>query len=315
MGTADADFLAVFNACESPKDALRAAQEAGLSSEALGRLLYEQGDKVSVGLLGACLGHHSELGTRLADSYPQNFADFAGMDVVAAIRLYLWRFRLPGEAAQIDRILTGFARAFFARNSPAPRGDPPGGLRGAWDEGARGWYVRQPAASSGGACCAHCGTLGGGEVGEVQPCGGCGLVHFCRRCRKLASRRGHAVVGALGYGRACVAAWREAGGLPSDSEVAFRKLDGETVTVGEGEGLWERTSPFQSEDSVMVLAFSIIMLTTNLHSASVKSKMQKHEFIRQNCEINDGGNFPGDFLVQIYDSIKAEELKVMRTAG
>lgn len=312
MRTAAPDFLTVFNACESPRDAFRAAQEAGLSPEALGRLLYGQGDQVSVGLLGACLGHHGELGAQLADSYPRNFADFAGMDLVAAIRLYLWRFRLPGEAAQIDRILTGFARAFFARNPPAP--SPPSG-RGASYEGARGWYVRQPAAGSGGACCAHCGTLGGGEAGEVQPCGGCGLVHFCRRCRKFASHRGHAVVGALGYGRACVAARREAEGLPPDSEVAFRRLDGEAVTVGKGESLWERTSPFKSEDSVMVLAFSIIMLTTNLHSASVKSKMQKHEFIWQNREINDGGNFPGDFLAQIYDNIKAEELKVMRTAG
>lgn len=314
MGTAAPDFLAVFNACESPKDALRAAQEAGLSADALGRLLYEQGDKVSVGLLGACLGHHGELGAWLAGSYPRNFAEFAGMDVVAAIRLYLWRFRLPGEAAQIDRILTGFACAFFARSPPAPRGSPCGG-NSAWDARARGWYVRQPAAGPGGPCCAHCGALGGGEVGEVLPCTGCGLVCFCRRCRKLASRRGHAVAGALGYGRACVAARRAAEGLPSDAEIAFRRLDGEAVTVGKGESTWERTSPFQSEDSVMVLAFSIIMLTTNLHSANVKSKMQQHEFIRQNRDINDGGNFPGDFLAQIYDNIKAEELKVMRTAG
>merc|ERR1711920_694246 len=64
-----------------------------------------------------------------------------------------------------------------------------------------------------------------------------------------------------------------------------------------------------------VLAYSIVMLTTNLHSSKVKSKMEKHQFIKQNAGVNGGSNFPGDFLSQIYDDIRQEELKVMRPLG
>ena len=62
----------------------------------------------------------------------------------------------------------------------------------------------------------------------------------------------------------------------------------------------------------MVLAYAIIMLTTNLHSSNVKEKMKKHEFIAQNRDVNGGSNFPGDFLAKIYDDVQKEELKVMR---
>lgn len=55
------------------------------------------------------------------------------------------------------------------------------------------------------------------------------------------------------------------------------------------------------------------MLTTNLHNPSVpgKDKMTRAEFIQQNKGVNDGSNFPGDFLSFIYDDIQAQELKVM----
>ena len=52
------------------------------------------------------------------------------------------------------------------------------------------------------------------------------------------------------------------------------------------------------------------MLTTNLHSSKVKKKMTLFEFIRQNKTVNDGHNFPGDFLADVYDAISAQELKV-----
>merc|ERR1719247_3331856 len=79
-------------------------------------LLKREGVRVSVELLGQCLGHHGDFWKQLALSYPENFACFAGMDIVQAIRAYLWRFRLPGEAAQIERIVDGFARSYFHHN-------------------------------------------------------------------------------------------------------------------------------------------------------------------------------------------------------
>merc|ERR1712093_967325 len=80
----------------------------------------------------------------------------------------------------------------------------------------------------------------------------------------------------------------------------------ETSVVSEDSLNWAPVSPFRTQDSVMVLAYAIIMLTTNLHSANVKDKMKKHEFIKQNNDVNGGDNFPGDFLSKIYDDIKQE---------
>ena len=54
------------------------------------------------------------------------------------------------------------------------------------------------------------------------------------------------------------------------------------------------------------------MLTTNLHSEKVKHKMKKHEFLLQNKGVNDGQNFPGDFLAGVFDDIAAQELEVMK---
>merc|ERR1712217_562576 len=106
-----------------------------------------------------------------------------------------------------------------------------------------------------------------------------------------------------------------AGRLREDGAITYTAMRGrrETAVVSEASLHWERMSPFRSEDAVMVLSFAIIMLTTNLNSANVKNKMKKNEFLKQNREVNAGANFPGDFLSEIYDSIKQEELKVMRT--
>lgn len=62
---------------------------------------------------------------------------------------------------------------------------------------------------------------------------------------------------------------------------------------------------------MQVLCYAIIMLTTNLHSPTVKAKMVVHEFLQQNVGVNDGDNYPGDYLAAIYTDIQAEELKVM----
>lgn len=295
------DFLATFNASASPKEALRAAQDAELSPEALGRLLRESGDAVSPSMLGECLGYHGAFGIQLADRYPELFNEFAGMDIVAALRLYLWRFRLPGESQQIERILTGFSRSFFWKNYPTPRGAGP------WDAWASGWYVEQPQCSSGQNCCVHCGALDD----DLRPCEGCKLIYFCVACRMNASRQGHAVQGSKRFGRACVAVRRQAECLQQDAPIEFKTADRHTVSVSEASLCWERRSPFRSEDSVLVLAYAIVMLNTDLHNVKVKTKkMPVHGFIANLREQNAGSNFPGDFLAQVYESIRDEELKV-----
>jgi len=313
------------------KDHGRLTVRACLSPADIGRLMYRSEGSVSVELLGQCLGNHGDFWREVAKSYPMNFACFAGMDVVAAIRAYLWRFRLPGEAAQIERVMEGFAGSYFNHNttrgkdkheaidnaSDTGREDENSSEHEAcWAEGARGWYVHQPLSGPKSLpCCVHCGALDDGAC-DLAVCQGCNVVHFCRKCRRNASRYGHAVVGRLGYGRACVEAKRVAGSLGPDQRITYQRgmRHGayETAVVSQESLDWVPVSPFRNEDSVMVLAYSIIMLTTNLHSANVKDKMKKHEFIKQNKDTNGGGNFPGDFLSKVYDDIAREELKVMR---
>ena len=67
---------------------------------------------------------------------------------------------------------------------------------------------------------------------------------------------------------------------------------------------------FESADAVYVLAFSAIMLATDLHSSSVKKKMTKDEYINMNRGINDNKDLPREFLEGIYDQIAESEIKV-----
>jgi len=52
--------------------------------------------------------------------------------------------------------------------------------------------------------------------------------------------------------------------------------------------------PFASKDAAFVLSYSIIMLNTDLHNRTVKRKMTKEEFIRNNrCVKRRGGDTCG----------------------
>lgn len=292
-------FISQFNECATPKEVLRFAEPVGVDTTA--ELLYASGANAE--LLGACLGHHHSFFKQLVHAFPKCF-EFCGIDVVTALRKYLWCFRLPGESAQIERILEGFAHAFFDANPPSCRP-------------ISGWFTSQP---SGELCCIACGSTADKERQDrfwLQECHGCRCVTFCRPCRKtLRAVHGHAIGGVLGYGRACVAALR-ARGLISENSMQFTNAYGEKCRIPVDEqsesSSWVRSSPFLTEDAVMVLCYAVIMLTTNLHNENVKIKMKKHEFIMQNRGVNHGSNFPGDFLSCIYDDIAAQELKVMKS--
>ncbi|KAG1705092.1 Brefeldin A-inhibited guanine nucleotide-exchange protein 1 [Nymphon striatum] len=67
---------------------------------------------------------------------------------------------------------------------------------------------------------------------------------------------------------------------------------------------------FASADTAYVLAYSIIMLTTDLHSPQVKHKMTKEQYIRMNRGINDSKDLPEEYLSQIYDEIAGNEIKM-----
>ncbi|XP_054711883.1 brefeldin A-inhibited guanine nucleotide-exchange protein 1-like [Uloborus diversus] len=71
---------------------------------------------------------------------------------------------------------------------------------------------------------------------------------------------------------------------------------------------------FASADTAYVLAYSIIMLTTDLHSPQVKNKMTKEQYIKMNRGINDSKDLPEEYLSQIYDEIAGNEIKMKYSA-
>ncbi|KAL5016750.1 hypothetical protein ScPMuIL_006339 [Solemya velum] len=74
---------------------------------------------------------------------------------------------------------------------------------------------------------------------------------------------------------------------------------------------------FASADTAYVLAYSIIMLTTDLHSSQIhqKDKMSKAQYIRMNRGINDSKDLPEEYLSGIYDEIADNEIKMKLTGG
>eukprot|EP01135_Chromosphaera_perkinsii_P011177 Nk52_evm4s2356 gene=Nk52_evmTU4s2356 len=62
------------------------------------------------------------------------------------------------------------------------------------------------------------------------------------------------------------------------------------------------------KDSLYVLSFSIIMLNVDQHNPGVKKSMKCEDFIRNNRGINNGKNFPEEYLTAIFNAIKENEI-------
>ena len=292
-------------ACTTPKTLVAEAERRGMTAAEVAAVMYERRDTFCPQLLGACLGHHHEFCKSLAAEFPRHFHEFQGRDVLAALRAYTFTFRLPGESAQIERVLEGFAAAFVRENAPRTSINDE---HKSHDLSAVGWFVQQPLLDNGQPCCISCGLLD-----DLRPCQGCQLIHFCRACARLrAGKAGHAIGRCLGYGRACVAASKAAGQHVLTYFDVGSKRDVTRALPDDSESVrWSRSSPCMSEDAVMVLSYAIIMLTTNLHNPKVKQKMTVGEFISQNRGVNAGGNFPGDYLAAIYRDVRERELSVV----
>lgn len=69
---------------------------------------------------------------------------------------------------------------------------------------------------------------------------------------------------------------------------------------------------FPTADVAFILAFSIIMLNTDLHNPAIKEerRMTKDGFIRNNRGICDGQDLPPEFLMEIFDRIKANPISL-----
>lgn len=71
---------------------------------------------------------------------------------------------------------------------------------------------------------------------------------------------------------------------------------------------------FRNADAVFTLAFSTIILNTDLHNPNLRDdrRMTLEQFLRNNRGINDGKDFPEEFLSELYVQIKEKEIQVRK---
>ena len=66
---------------------------------------------------------------------------------------------------------------------------------------------------------------------------------------------------------------------------------------------------FANADTAYVLAYSVVMLNTDQHSAKIKGKrMTVEDFIKNNRGINDNQDLPPEYLTGIYEEIASNEI-------
>ncbi|EGZ07279.1 hypothetical protein PHYSODRAFT_528113 [Phytophthora sojae] len=70
------------------------------------------------------------------------------------------------------------------------------------------------------------------------------------------------------------------------------------------------SGPLADADAAYVLAFSIIMLNTDLHSDHIAKKMTVEEFVRNNRGINAGQDLPSEYLTNLYYNILEKEIQM-----
>ncbi|WFD03220.1 GDP/GTP exchange factor for ARF [Malassezia obtusa] len=69
-----------------------------------------------------------------------------------------------------------------------------------------------------------------------------------------------------------------------------------------------RPAGIRSEDAVYVLAYSIIMLNTDLHNPQVTRRMTIADYQRNLRGVNDGADFDAEYLAHLYESIRRREI-------
>ncbi|KAH9998139.1 Sec7-like domain protein [Russula compacta] len=69
-----------------------------------------------------------------------------------------------------------------------------------------------------------------------------------------------------------------------------------------------KPAEIKSQDAVYVLAYSVIMLNTDLHNPQVRKRMTIEDYQRNLRGVNDGSDFSPEYLQAVYDSIRRQEI-------
>jgi len=96
---------------------LKILQEGGFvekSSESVANFLFRQ-ERLSKKQIGKYLGGHEDFNKQVLKHFVQCH-QFSQLLLVEALRQFLWSFRLPGEAMQIDRVMDCFAEHYCEQN-------------------------------------------------------------------------------------------------------------------------------------------------------------------------------------------------------
>jgi brefeldin A-inhibited guanine nucleotide-exchange protein len=67
---------------------------------------------------------------------------------------------------------------------------------------------------------------------------------------------------------------------------------------------------FPNEDHAYLLAFSLIMLNTDLHNPSIKHKMTCEQFVKNNTNTGLEQDLTPEFLSRMFECIKEKEIKM-----
>lgn len=117
----------------------------------------------------------------------------------------------------------------------------------------------------------------------------------------------HAFVDAMDFGRTrfvdALRRFLQSFRLPGEAQKIDRLMlkFAERYTTG-------NPAAFANADTAYVLAYSVIMLNTDQHSAQVKVRMTPEDFIKNNRGINDNADLPEEYLRGIYDEIAHNEI-------
>jgi brefeldin A-inhibited guanine nucleotide-exchange protein len=66
---------------------------------------------------------------------------------------------------------------------------------------------------------------------------------------------------------------------------------------------------FSCADTAFILAFSVIMLNTDVHNPAVKNKMTVEDFVRNNRGIDAGADLPGTIAFARFRFLKIKSKK------
>jgi len=100
-----------------PEKGLKYLEGSGFlekTPESVAKFLFRQ-ERLSKKQIGKYLGSHLEFNQSVLRHFVQ-YHQFSQLLLVQALRQFLWSFRLPGEAMQIDRVMDCFATHYCTQN-------------------------------------------------------------------------------------------------------------------------------------------------------------------------------------------------------